>query len=83
MLHIVKKYDHHYYIDSVIRRVCVDRKSLERKLEQVRQRMIRSGIENGLQSPKTIRLSKQLDHIMNQYTQPEIKAAKSINRTNQ
>lgn len=67
---------HRYDIDSVFRRVCVERKSLERKLEQVRQRMIRSGIENGLQSPKTIRLSKELDHILNQYTRPEIKETK-------
>ncbi|SOB91882.1 stage 0 sporulation regulatory protein [Ureibacillus xyleni] len=42
-------------------------KNLLKKLEQTRQLMIESGMENGLQNPKTIRLSKQLDRIMNQY----------------
>lgn len=42
-------------------------KSLLKKLEQTRQLMIESGIENGLQNPKTIRLSKRLDQLMNQY----------------
>lgn len=39
------------------------------KLEMVREKMIRSGMENGLQAPKTIQLSKELDVIMNQYEQ--------------
>ena len=42
-------------------------KNLLKKLEQKRQMMIESGIVNGLQNPKTIRLSKQLDRLMNQY----------------
>lgn len=42
-------------------------KNLLKKLEQTRQLMIESGIENGLQNPKTIRLSKRLDQLMNQY----------------
>ena len=37
------------------------------KLEMIRKLMIQSGIENGLQNPKTIRLSRQLDRIMNEY----------------
>ncbi|MFP3918719.1 aspartyl-phosphate phosphatase Spo0E family protein [Lysinibacillus telephonicus] len=41
--------------------------NLLKKLEQTRQLMIESGIENGLQNPKTIRLSKRLDQLMNQY----------------
>lgn len=41
--------------------------SLLKKLEQTRQLMIESGMENGLQNPKTIRLSKRLDQLMNQY----------------
>lgn len=41
-------------------------KSLLKKLEQTRQLMIESGMENGLQNPKTIRLSKKLDRLMNQ-----------------
>ncbi|RKJ35333.1 aspartyl-phosphate phosphatase Spo0E family protein [Butyricicoccus sp. 1XD8-22] len=41
------------------------------KLEQKRKMMIQSGIENGLQNPKTLRLSRQLDKLMNQYDQNE------------
>ncbi|WP_096550541.1 aspartyl-phosphate phosphatase Spo0E family protein [Ureibacillus thermosphaericus] len=44
---------------------------LKLHLEYVREKMIRSGLENGLQSPKTIRLSKQLDQILNQYQKHE------------
>ncbi|WP_342463129.1 aspartyl-phosphate phosphatase Spo0E family protein [Ureibacillus sp. FSL K6-8385] len=39
------------------------------QLEHVREKMIRSGLENGLQSPKTLRLSRELDQIINQYVQ--------------
>lgn len=39
------------------------------KIEIKRQQMIRSGLENGLQSGKTIQLSKQVDHLMNTYEQ--------------
>lgn len=42
-------------------------KNLLKKLEQKRQMMIESGMVNGLQNPKTIRLSKQLDQLMNQF----------------
>lgn len=38
-----------------------------KKLEMKRRLMIQSGIENGLQNPKTIRLSRELDRIMNEY----------------
>jgi hypothetical protein len=44
---------------------------LKLHLEYIRKKMIRSGLENGLQSPKTIRLSKQLDQILNQYQKHE------------
>ncbi|CAM5189934.1 Spo0E like sporulation regulatory protein OS=Ureibacillus acetophenoni OX=614649 GN=SAMN05877842_101287 PE=4 SV=1 [Ureibacillus acetophenoni] len=40
---------------------------LLRKLESKRKLMIQSGMENGLQNNKTIRLSRELDRIMNQY----------------
>lgn len=40
---------------------------LLKKLEQTREKMIYSGLKNGLQSPKTIQLSKRLDRLMNQY----------------
>ncbi|MCT6924133.1 MULTISPECIES: aspartyl-phosphate phosphatase Spo0E family protein [Bacillales] len=38
-----------------------------KQLERTRELMIRSGIENGLRNAKTIRLSKQLDRLMNKY----------------
>lgn len=41
--------------------------NLLRKLEHTRELMIQSGIKNGLQNPKTIRLSQQLDRLMNRY----------------
>lgn len=37
------------------------------QLEFIREKMIRSGMENGLQAPKTIRLSKKLDEMLNLY----------------
>ena len=40
-------------------------KNLLKKLEETRQLMIESGMVNGLQNPKTIRLSKKLDRLMN------------------
>ncbi|WP_268870968.1 aspartyl-phosphate phosphatase Spo0E family protein [Ureibacillus manganicus] len=41
------------------------------KLEIKRELMIQSGIENGLQNPKTIRLSRELDQMMNQFEDEE------------
>ena len=41
------------------------------KLELKRELMIQSGIENGLQNPKTIRLSRELDQMMNQFEDEE------------
>ncbi|KYG89313.1 aspartyl-phosphate phosphatase Spo0E family protein [Metasolibacillus sp. FSL H7-0170] len=38
-----------------------------KQLERTREQMIRSGIENGLRNAKTIRLSRQLDRLMNKY----------------
>lgn len=38
-----------------------------KQLELTRELMIRSGIENGLQNAKTIRLSQQLDKLLNIY----------------
>lgn len=35
------------------------------EIELKRQQMIQSGLENGLQSVKTLELSKQVDHLMN------------------
>jgi len=44
------------------------------QLEHLRERMIRSGLEHGLQAPKTVQLSKQLDKIINQYIQQTLVA---------
>ncbi|QDQ01506.1 aspartyl-phosphate phosphatase Spo0E family protein [Lysinibacillus fusiformis] len=40
---------------------------LLKKMEQTREMMIRSGVENGLQNAKTIQLSRRLDQLMNTY----------------
>lgn len=37
------------------------------EIELKRQQMIQSGLENGLQSDKTLELSKQVDHLMNAF----------------
>ncbi|RHW39823.1 aspartyl-phosphate phosphatase Spo0E family protein [Lysinibacillus yapensis] len=42
-------------------------RDLLNELEKKRQLMIKSGVEYGLQNPKTIRLSKELDRLMNEY----------------
>ena len=42
-------------------------KDLLKELEKKRQLMIQSGIEYGLQNPKTIQLSKELDRLMNEF----------------
>lgn len=42
-------------------------KDLLKELEKKRQLMIQTGIEYGLQNPKTIRISKELDLLMNEY----------------
>ncbi|MBK3495361.1 aspartyl-phosphate phosphatase Spo0E family protein [Viridibacillus sp. YIM B01967] len=41
--------------------------SILKKLEYTREKMIRSGIENGFSNVETIRLSKKLDHLLNIY----------------
>lgn len=41
--------------------------SIFKKIEQTRELMIKSGIENGLLDVKTIRLSKKLDQLLNLY----------------
>ncbi|QCR31623.1 aspartyl-phosphate phosphatase Spo0E family protein [Lysinibacillus sp. SGAir0095] len=41
-------------------------KDLLKELEKKRQLMIQTGIEHGLQNPKTIRISKELDRLMNE-----------------
>lgn len=40
---------------------------LLKQMEQTRELMIRSGVENGLQNAKTIQLSRRLDQLMNTY----------------
>ncbi len=40
---------------------------LLKQMEQTRELMIRSGVENGLQNAKTIQLSRRLDYLMNTY----------------
>lgn len=42
---------------------------LLKQIELKRQLMIQSGIEHGLQSQKTLQLSKQVDLLMNQFEQ--------------
>ncbi|MFC7685601.1 aspartyl-phosphate phosphatase Spo0E family protein [Ureibacillus sp. GCM10028918] len=42
-------------------------KDLLKELEKKRQLMIQSGIEYGLQNPETIRISKELDHLINEF----------------
>ena len=39
--------------------------NIHQQIEYTRQKMIQSGIENGLLSSKTILLSKQVDQLMN------------------
>ncbi|MGG0656833.1 aspartyl-phosphate phosphatase Spo0E family protein [Rummeliibacillus pycnus] len=41
--------------------------SILKKLEKTREKMIRSGIENGFSNVETIRLSKKLDQLLNTY----------------
>ncbi|MBO2534381.1 aspartyl-phosphate phosphatase Spo0E family protein [Rummeliibacillus suwonensis] len=41
--------------------------SILKKLEKTREKMIRSGIENGFSNVETIRLSKKLDQLLNAY----------------
>lgn len=40
---------------------------LLKQMEQTREMMIRSGVENGLQNANTLRLSRQLDQLINIY----------------
>ena len=42
---------------------------LLQQIELKRQLMIQSGMEHGLQSQKTLQLSKQVDQLMNQFEQ--------------
>ena len=42
---------------------------LLQQIESTRKLMIQSGIENGLHSRKTLRLSKQVDYLMNKFNQ--------------
>lgn len=42
---------------------------LLQQIESTRELMIQSGIENGLHSRKTLRLSKQVDYLMNKFNQ--------------
>ncbi|MFJ8234549.1 Spo0E family sporulation regulatory protein-aspartic acid phosphatase [Ureibacillus sp. NPDC094379] len=51
-----------------------------KELEDTRELMIRSGMKNGLQNPKTIRLSRQLDELMNRY-EKEIISSQYNNKT--
>lgn len=56
------------------------------QMEQTREMMIRSGVENGLCNANTIRLSRQLDQLMNTYYEEQfltesvsLKCNKSLN----
>ncbi len=39
----------------------------EERIELIRMKMIQSGIQRGLDDKKTVRLSEQLDQILNKY----------------
>lgn len=56
-------------------------RDLLKELEKKRQLMIKSGIEYGLQNPETIRLSKELDRLMNEYDIVDI--GQRLNETGQ
>lgn len=47
--------------------------SILKKLEKTREKMIRSGIENGFSNVETIRLSKKLDQLLNTYQLQNVK----------
>jgi len=49
-----------------------------KELEDTRELMIQSGMKNGLQNPKTIRLSRQLDELMNRYEKEIISSQYNI-----
>ncbi|MEO4054303.1 aspartyl-phosphate phosphatase Spo0E family protein [Solibacillus sp. CAU 1738] len=42
-------------------------KGFLKQLERTREMMIQSGLKKGLLNAETIRLSKELDHLMNKY----------------
>ena len=46
-------------------------KTILQELEVKRQMMIKSGLENGLQSQKTINLSRQVDQLMNAFDEQQ------------
>ena len=46
-------------------------KTILQELEMKRQMMIKSGLENGLQSQKTINLSRQVDQLMNAFDEQQ------------
>ncbi|MER2169660.1 MAG: aspartyl-phosphate phosphatase Spo0E family protein [Psychrobacillus psychrodurans] len=41
--------------------------SILKKLEYTREKMIQSAIENGVTNRETIRLSEELDHLLNEF----------------
>ncbi|KOS69669.1 hypothetical protein AEA09_14520 [Lysinibacillus contaminans] len=45
---------------------------LLKQMEQAREMMIRSGVEKGLQNANTIRLSRQLDQLINTYYEEQL-----------
>ena len=46
-------------------------KTILQEIEVKRQMMIKSGLENGLQSQKTINLSRQVDQLMNAFDEKQ------------
>lgn len=42
-----------------------------KKIEKLRELMIQSAMENGFQSTKTLRLSKRVDELHNQYNKEQ------------
>ena len=38
------------------------------QMEQLREKMIKTGLQYGLQNDETIKVSRQLDELLNQYT---------------
>mgnify|MGYP003430139767 FL=1 len=41
--------------------------SIRKRLEYTREKMIQSAIENGVTNRETIRLSEELDHLLNEF----------------
>jgi len=53
----------------------MDKESLLLKIELIRQEMIKCGMEQGFSAEKTIKISQQLDELLNHYSNDINKAS--------